>query len=112
VPTFDQQQKDAMRLGGELGMVAWLSSRRRQNEAEADAARAAFEATPQGELAAIEQEMAVLGAACSPEQWALLHTSQGLPIPEKPNEANWPTPLRNRVHAERMAALIRERKTR
>jgi len=109
MPTFDQQQKDAQKLGGELGIVAWLSSKRRESEATTAAARAAFEATPQGELAAIEQEMAVQGAAMSREAWAYVHTSQGLPIPEKPSEANWPTPLRNRVHAERMAALIREK---
>lgn len=108
MPTFDQQQRDAQKLGGELGFTAWLSAQRRENEATTAAARAAFEATPQGELAAIEQEMAVLGAAMSASDWAYIHTSQGLPIPEKPNEAAMPLPLRNRVQAARFASFAKE----
>ena len=107
-----QEQQAARLLGGELGMTAWLSSKRRQAEQEQADAREAFGRSPEGELLAAEENLAIAGAMATPAEWAAAQRELGNdPAPPQPIAAQLPLHLRNRIHDERLAELLRERTT-
>jgi hypothetical protein len=112
VTTYADQQAAARRLGGELGMTQWLSSKRRQAEQEQAQAAAAFAHTPDGELLAAEEELAIAGVLATQGEWEAAQGDLGnLPIPPKPTEAQMPPHLQRRIRAERLGKFLTERTT-
>jgi len=110
--TYQEQQEAARLLGGELGMTAWLSSKRRQAEQEQAAAREAFDRGPEGGLLAAEEELAIAGAMATPAEWERAQRALGnIPIPPQPSRWELPPHLRQRVDDEKLAQLLSERRT-
>jgi hypothetical protein len=111
----EQQKWEEQRRqrGGAEGLAQLLTDERRASDAERIAARAAFEASPEGAVQAAADELAVAGARLSPAQWEKVQRELGNdPIPAQPNEWHLPLHLRQRIQDERLAERLAARQTR
>ena len=116
----DQRARDRGEnyYSGEQALERHLAATRRQSEAEAAQAKAAWDASAEGELQAIADSLAVAGAMrfqapvemATPAEWEQAQRDLGNdPATPKPTEFQLPIHLRQRVHDERLANLLRER---
>lgn len=104
----EQQRRDH---GGEIGLAQWITDQRRAQEAEQAQARATWEASPAGELAAVASELRITAAMMSPQQWAEANKGQAN-VPAQPREwFDLTLAERNEVSSRRMSALLEERTT-
>jgi thioesterase domain-containing protein len=102
----EQQRRDA---GGEIALAQWVQDARRAQEAEQAQARAKWEASPAGELAAVASELRITAAMMSPQQWAEANAGQA-DVPAQPRVwFDLTLAERNEVAARRMSALLQKR---
>jgi hypothetical protein len=102
---YDEEMRQAEKLGGDLGLKRWLHAQRAGAQEQAAQARVEWEASPAGEAAGIESELRVLGASMTQEQWAKAHASQG-PVPPKPTDADLTLAERNILLNERIVRRL------
>jgi hypothetical protein len=98
---------------GEVSLAQKLGAARRQAEQEQAQAAADFNATPQGELAGLELEIAELGAQMTEAQWQATWAERGeTPPGPKPQEADLPLSSRNRLQQIRLHELMTSKENR
>ncbi len=112
----EQRARDRAAVGenyysGEQALEQHLAASRRQIEAEAEQAKAAWDASAEGEMQAAADEIAVAGAMLSPQKWEALQVELGQPGTPQPVVDQLPLRLRQRVHDERLANLLRDKRT-
>lgn len=113
-----QRERDRAQDGGgayytgEQALARHLADQRREAEAEAARAKAAWDASAEGELQTIEEELAVAGAVASPVEWERAQTALGnVPVPPQPDRWQLPPHLRQRVDDEKLAALFNSKRS-
>lgn len=97
----------------EAALAMKLGAARRQAEQEQAQAAADFNATPQGELAGLELEIAELGAQMTDAQWQATWAERGeTPPGPKPQEGDLPLSSRNRLQQIRLHELMTTKENR
>jgi soluble lytic murein transglycosylase-like protein len=79
-PTFQERMQAAQKVGD---LEAFLAAQRGEAEQRHQAARVAYEQSPEGELAALASEIRVAAALMTPEQWAKEHEGEPV-VPRQP----------------------------
>jgi hypothetical protein len=106
-----QRAKDRAQNGGgayysrEELLEQHLADQRRTQEAEQAQAAEAFNASPAGQLAGLELEMAELAAQMTEAAWSDMWREKGEAAPPKPQTKDLPLESRNRLASERMHQL-------
>jgi hypothetical protein len=107
--TFAEQKASAQARGGEDGLARFLSAQRREFEAGQAQEQAAYEASPQAELDAINTELWKLAVQMPPDAWERLCRENGQEVTPQPKDTDLPLALRNELMNSRVAAMLSER---
>jgi hypothetical protein len=102
---WEQQRRDR---GGGDALAQQLTDLRREGEA----AKAEWRASPQGEVARLELEMAELGAQMDEASWRAIWAERGEAAPKKPDEKDLPLSSRNKLLQIRIHEQLAARQTR